>query len=134
MAGLFCPVCGKELEEGAAACSGCGRELSGDDLKRVRQTKLTGKGKSTSKGILSIVEGLVVALSGIISTSLVGLLILAVGVAFIVMGIRQIRGIQKGPCPYCGEEVSVKADAETFRCPHCGKSGDRVDDSLQTTE
>ncbi len=135
MALVKCPECGKEISDQAKSCPNCGFVFEHEVLSKTRETELSEKKVNAAAGIALIVIGILVTILGGFTMGLiVGIVFVIVGLGMIGAGSAQLSGMQKGVCPYCDHEVSVKAKAETFKCPHCKKISTKKENSLFTID
>ncbi len=147
MALITCPECGRDISDQAVSCPGCGYVLQKSEpvpqsqpqpqWPTARKTLLSEKQTSPVLGVLSFLFGLacffpvfLLFITGVGIVVAIPLFILSC--AAIHYGIKSISGVQDGACPYCGNNVTVPANASTFTCPHCHKISTRSGDALKT--
>lgn len=133
MAMVTCPECGKEISDSAPSCPHCGYIKA--PTENLRSTKLSEPKKNKFLGIAYIVCGVAAIIGGIFTIAIIiGFFAIIGGGVFVSLGIDQLKGVQSGSCPYCGNSASVKARAKTYKCPHCNKISSKKEMSLEAIE
>lgn len=130
-----CPECGKEISSSAESCPNCGYVLVKNELPKIRRSELSEKSTNPLLGAVYIVCSICAIIFGIFTIAIIiGIFALIGGVAMLSLGVMQITGVQKGNCPYCNNAITVKANAATFKCPHCKKTSTKNGDFLETID
>ncbi|MGN0787080.1 MAG: zinc ribbon domain-containing protein [Christensenellales bacterium] len=133
MALMICPECGKQVSTEAENCPNCGYKLSEHKEFEKKVATLTDIPLG-SKGIFSIVVGVIVLLAGIGTVVFIwGILGIIAGLSCIYDGVKKRTKKQSGACPYCNTDIVVNADWKTVRCPSCGNLSVKTDSTLETT-
>lgn len=133
MAMVTCPECGKEISDSASFCPHCGYLLALS--KSSRSTELSEPKKNNALGIAYVVCGVAAVIFGIFTLAIIiGFFAIIGGGVFISLGIDQLKGVQSGSCPYCGNSASVRVRAKTYKCPHCNKISTKKEMSLEAIE
>ena len=135
MALIHCPECDREISTTAESCPSCGYVLVKNELPKIRRTELLKVKKNPGAGVLCIVIGIIVVLFSIPFVAMViGIFGIIGGLALVGYGGTQMKGTQKGTCPYCNNAVEVGAKDATFKCPLCKKTSTRNADSLESID
>lgn len=135
MSMIVCPECGKQISSSAESCPNCGYVITKREPPNVRRSELSEKKTNAVMGAIYIVCGLAAVIGGIFTLAIIiGIFALIGGVAFIGLGVAQLKGVQSGKCPYCENSITVRADAATFKCPHCKKTSTKDGNTLKTID
>lgn len=128
MALVNCPECNKEISDSAKQCPSCGYEIQ----KEITRSELGEIEKNPAQGMLCIFVGIIAIIFGFLTIGIIiGIFAIIGGFAFIGMGALKISGTQKGLCPYCNNELTVKHNAVVNKCPHCKKTSKKLNNYLE---
>ena len=128
MALINCPECNREISDTAKQCPSCGYEIQ----KEISRSELGEIEKNPTQGMLWIFVGIIAIIGGLFTIGIIiGIFAIIGGFAFIGMGALKISGTQKGLCPYCNNEITVKHNALVYKCPHCKKTSNKANMYLE---
>lgn len=137
MALITCPECNREISDTALSCPHCGYVMNPVSTAQTRRTPLSAVEPTFMTGVLMIVGGIICGLGSLVFLLFflpLGIFGLIISLLILVSGFPMLPGVQKGACPYCGNEVTVSANCVTYKCPHCHKTSTKSEDSLETID
>lgn len=104
-----------------------------EDLNRQEQmTQLSEIQYNKSAGILQIICGITAIIGGLFMlTIIIGIFAIIGGVALIGIGAMNLSGFKTGICPYCNNDLKIKASSKTVKCPQCKKISTVYDNCLK---
>lgn len=131
MALIQCPECGKEISDQAASCPNCGYAIN--TAPKVIRTELGPVERSAGAGTMWICAGVITLLMGLfLISAIIGIFMIIGSFGMIGYGSSRKKGMQKGKCPYCGNEITVVVGNKTHKCTHCKKIMNQTADHLET--
>lgn len=83
-------------------------------------------------GITYLICGICAIIGGIFTIGIIiGIFAIIGGVACIGLATLNLSGFKTGICPYCNNDLKIKASSKTVKCLHCKKISTVYDNCLK---